>query len=96
MSLVTPKTQDTYDTAFTYVLKGIPCTVVLREVSLIKAIPAQVAHSDIEVHGELYFDAYVYDRKGYHAPWLQRKLTDQDYENFTLKALYYLGIHNDD
>lgn len=53
---------------------GIPCQV---DVTYYEPYKPATFHCPAE-GGEIEFD--IYDRKGYHAPWLERKLTDDDNE----------------
>lgn len=81
-----------YDTAFTYTVGGIPCTITLSEIS---STPARRdAHCSDELHEQIDFGWDVFDRKGYRAPWLSRKVKPADLEYFTQQA--YEWLHHDD
>ena len=51
---------------------GIPCLVLVT--SLISSSGNQWADSDMDYYGYEEVEYEVYDRKGYHAQWLEKKL----------------------
>lgn len=57
---------------------GIPCLIGVSTYLHVKGSFSYHAPSDLDYYGyeEIEFD--VLDRKGYAAPWLERKLTDDD------------------
>jgi hypothetical protein len=57
---------------------GIPCQIAVTHFSEIKGSYSYNAASDIDYYGETQLDWCVLDRKGYHAPWLESKLTDSE------------------
>ena len=60
---------------------GIPCTVVVTLYR--KAIPMRIYGSgmgDCDPPEPEEFEFHLLDRKGYPAPWLEAKLTPDDYE----------------
>jgi hypothetical protein len=58
-------------------IQGIPCIIVAR-VCVNRGSYSRDAASDWDYYGYEEIDFEVLDRKGYNAPWLQRKLTSED------------------
>ena len=67
-------------------ISGIPCLIDCTYL-LVWAPMGPRADSDYDCYGysEVEFD--VYDRKGYPAAWLERKMTDEDRGNIVTKIL---------
>ncbi len=59
---------------FASTVAGIPCIVHIDE--YIVGSYSYHAASDIDYHGSVSFS--ILDRKGYEAPWLERKMTPRD------------------
>jgi hypothetical protein len=59
---------------FKSTVAGIPCIVYIDE--YIVGSGSYHAASDIDYHGSVSF--VILDRKGYEAPWLERKMTPKD------------------
>lgn len=59
-------------------IQGIPCQIEVTRCEVVRGSYSFNAASDWDYHGysEVEFD--VYDRTGYPAPWLERKMTDED------------------
>lgn len=59
-------------------IQGIPCQIDVTTCIVVKGSYSYNAPSDLDYYGftEIEFD--VYDRKGYPAAWLERKMTDDD------------------
>lgn len=62
-------------------IQGIPCLVVVTAYS-----PAVPSNRNVDPDRDPYdpgcFEFEVYDRKGYHAPWLEEKMDDDDVDRF--------------
>ena len=70
-------------------IKGIPCII---SVTYCKHYNGSLnASSDLDYYGftEIKFD--VLDRKGYKAPWLERKLTDDEIERIEREIVSYMN-----
>ena len=70
-------------------IKGIPCII---SVTYCKHYSGPLnAPSDLDYYGftEIEFD--VLDRKGYKAPWLERKLTDDEIERIEREIVSYMN-----
>ena len=68
---------------FEFRVSGIPCIVSVEEYSYTPPYRGSVysCDSDIDWYGdeEIYYS--ILDRKGYAAPWLEKKITDSEDEN---------------
>ncbi len=58
-------------------IAGIPCQVKVTHLFVQKPLGPN-CDSDWDCYGYTVVDFDVYDRKGYPADWLQRKMTDDD------------------
>ena len=70
-------------------IKGIPCII---SVTYCKHYSGSLnAPSDLDYYGftEIEFD--VLDRKGYKAPWLERKLTEDEIERIEREIVSYMN-----
>jgi len=70
-------------------ISGIPCQV---EADSILIVPpwkgsAHNCPSDLDYYGYSEIEFTVYDRKGYKAAWLEKKLTSDDIERIELEIL---------
>ncbi len=67
-------------------ISGIPCLVNVTS-SFVQKPMGPRADSDYDCYGysEVEFD--VYDRKGYPAVWLERKMTSEDRDSIVTKIL---------
>ena len=59
-------------------IAGIPCIVETTHISIVRA--DHLADSDWDYTGYSEMEWVVLDRRGRPAPWLQRKVTDEDEE----------------
>ena len=59
-------------------IQGIPCQIDVTDCTVVKGSYSYNAPSDWDYYGYTEFDFEVYDRKGYPAAWLERKMTDDD------------------
>lgn len=57
---------------------GIPCQIKVTYYVNVKGSRSFNAASDWDYYGYSEFEFEVYDRKGYRAEWLERKLTEKD------------------
>lgn len=64
-----------------YRISGIPC--LIRVLYAHQQAPDPGAHSDWDYHGTTDFEFLVCDRRGRPAPWLERKLTQDDIDGIT-------------
>ena len=69
------------NTAFMFATKiaGIPCNIDVTHYTVVKP-NYNTWDSDLDYYGYTEFEFVVYDRKGYRAAWLAKKLTDDDLE----------------
>ncbi len=67
-------------------IQGIPCQVQATRIFVQKPLGPN-CDSDWDCYGYSEVDFDVYDRKGYPADWLQRKMTDKDEERIVEQLL---------
>ncbi len=72
---------------------GIPCVIQIDYVHVTKGNYSRQAETPSEYYGESTVEFTVLDRKGYPAPWLEKKLTDADINRIETEIL---EIENDD
>ena len=72
---------------------GIPCIVGVATYNQVKGSHDFHAASDVDYWGyeEIEFD--VMDRNGRLAPWLERKMTDQDYAKVEKEIKQYFSTN---
>lgn len=63
-------------------IQGIPCLIEVTEYSVTPPWKGSVAEcpSEMDFYGYDEIEYTVRDRRGYLAPWLERKITDEDNE----------------
>lgn len=61
-------------------IHGIPCQIDVTNFLVVEGSHSYNADSDWDYYGYTEFEFEVYDRKGYPAAWLERKLTPTDRE----------------
>ena len=59
-------------------IQGIPCQIDVTTCTVVKGSYSYNAPSDWDYYGYSEIEFEVYDRKGYPALWLERKMTDAD------------------
>ena len=59
---------------------GIPCAVIVTHFIQVPPWPgdAHTAPSDLDYYGYTEVEWELYDRKGYRAEWLEKKMTSKD------------------
>lgn len=62
---------------------GIPCIIHVLEYSVTAG--SDTWDSDYDYYGDEQIEFAVLDRKGYPAPWLERKLTDNERERIEIE-----------
>jgi len=72
---------------------GIPCLIQIDRCMVVSGSYDYNAASDFDYYGYKEIEFTVLDRKGYPAPWLERKLTDDDTDRIENQILEY---HDDD
>lgn len=72
---------------------GIPCMVGVSSYNF--AAPNQYADNDIDYYGytELCWD--VLDQRGRIAPWLERKLSEDEVDRIELEIAEFFRVEND-
>jgi hypothetical protein len=68
---------------------GIPCLVEPTRVLRVKGTCSWNAPSDLDYHGYTEVEFNVCDRRGRPAPWLERKLCDDDVMRIEQEILEY-------
>lgn len=70
-------------------IQGIPCIVEETHIYYTKPSfkPACLCDSPSEFYGDYEVEFDVFDRKGYRAAWLERKMTDKDRERIEQEIL---------
>lgn len=69
-------------------IAGIPCQIKVLQCSVVPGTWHRDAPSDSDYYGYSEIEYEVLDRKGYPAPWLERKLTrveQQNLENYIVE-----------
>lgn len=61
-------------------ISGIPCKIEVDECIVVKGSYNRMCDSDWDYYGFSTIEFTVYDRKGYKAEWLERKMTDSERE----------------
>lgn len=72
-------------------IAGIPCQIELTHLFVQRPL-GPLCDSDLDCYGYTDIEFNVLDRKGYPAPWLERKLTEGDrseIERLLLKECEY-------
>jgi len=61
---------------------GIPCLIQVDSHVVVEPWKGRVTDcpSDMDYHGYCETEFTVFDRKGYKAPWLEKKMTEEDVE----------------
>lgn len=73
-------TRGQMDEALNVVVAGIPALVFVERLVRVKGSFSRDAPSDLDFYGYVDLEYYLYDRKGYRAEWLERKLSESDLE----------------
>ena len=68
-------------TFFDTKVQGIPCTVRVDYVCVVKGSYSYHAASDHDYSGYTDFEYTICDRRGRPAPWLERKATKADHDH---------------
>jgi len=74
-------------------ISGIPCFIDVETCNVVKGSFDYNAASDWDYHGYTEIEFTVYDRKGYIANWLAKKMTDEDVSRIEGEIL---AQHEDD
>lgn len=72
-------------------IAGIPCQIGVIYYKNVKGSYSSRAMDPDEYYGYLDADYDILDRKGYHAPWLERKLTRKEVDSALEAIVDYLG-----
>ena len=72
-------------------LAGIPCQIGVRDYQNVKGSYSSRAMDPDEYHGYIEADYEILDRKGYPAPWLERKLSNSEHESVIEAIVDYFG-----
>lgn len=62
-------------------ISGIPCLIEVNDCIVVKGSYNRMCDSDWDYYGYSTIEFTVYDRKGYKAEWLERKMTDAERED---------------
>ncbi len=82
-------------TTFLSTVAGIPCVVEITDYTIQEPLGPS-ADSDWDCYGYSEVDFTVCDRRGRAAPWLERKLTDQDKARLKEEALQCIADADSD
>jgi len=69
-------------------VSGIPCLIQVDRCLVVKGSYSYNAPSDWDYYGYQEIEFTVLDRKGYPAPWLERKMTDDDTDRIESEILH--------
>jgi hypothetical protein len=72
-------------------IQGIPCQVLIASYSNVKGSYSYNAPSDMDYYGYTDMDYGILDRRGYPAPWLERKMTQRDRDRIEQEIIDYSG-----
>lgn len=75
-------------------IQGIPCQIDVTTYVVVKGSYSYNAPSDLDYYGYTEIEFDVYDRKGYPAAWLERKMTVNDRQR--IEAEIMDGLHLED
>ena len=76
-------------------IQGIPCGIVITSYFRQKPLGPR-ADSDVDCYGYTDAEYTVLDREGYPAPWLDRKIKEEDNERILALIDDYKEQENDD
>ena len=68
-------------------IQGIPCLIDVTSCHVVKGSFNYNAPSDLDYYGYSEIEFEILDRKGYKAPWLERKATEEDSERIEQEIL---------
>ena len=68
---------------------GIPCIIQIDRCMVVKGSYSYNAPSDHDYHGYSEIEFTVCDRRGRPAPWLERKLTENDVDRIESEIIEY-------
>jgi hypothetical protein len=74
-------------------IQGIPCLIDVITCNVTKGNYSRMAETPDEYYGSTDIEFDVYDRKGYAANWLEKKMTEDDVSNIEETIL---AANNDD
>jgi len=70
-------------------IAGIPCLIQIDRCMVVSGSYDYNAASDFDYYGYKEIEFTVLDRRGRPAPWLERKLTDDDTDRIETQILEY-------
>lgn len=70
-------------------IAGIPCLIDVTSYDRLEGSYSRNAASDQDYYGWVNVEFQVCDRNGRPAPWLERKMTDQDYSRICAEIESY-------
>jgi len=70
---------------------GIPCQVQVTTYTNVKGSRSYNAPSDLDYYGYCEVEFDVLDRRGYRAPWLEKKMTEDDYDRIREEIKQYMS-----
>lgn len=62
-------------------VSGIPCLIDVTHFNKVCGSFSREAASDMDYHGWTDIEFTVCDKRGKPAPWLERKMTDEEYQD---------------
>jgi hypothetical protein len=74
---------------------GIPCLIRLGRVDITQGTYSPQADNQDEYFGHTDIEFEVLDRRGRHAPWLERKLTDDNTSDIEQQLLKEIEAYDD-
>lgn len=76
-------------------IQGIPCQVLVTSYDNVKGSYSYNAPSDLDYHGYTDMEYEILDRRGYPAPWLERKMTQKDRDRIEQEIIDNAGSGDD-
>ena len=89
-SAATPAKKSTRESGdFDSNVQGIPCQVVIDSCTVVKGSFSRNAPSDLDYNGYSEIEFHLLDRKGYAAPWLEKKMIIEDIDRIEREILEF-------
>jgi hypothetical protein len=77
-------------------IAGIPCKIEVLSYFKQEPFrgPAEKCDNDMDYYGYSDIDYRILDRKGYHAPWIEAKVSEKDKEKIYAEIQKYYNLIN--
>lgn len=85
------RNKSSYIATLDHRVAGIPCQIGVIRYKNVKGSYSSRAMDPDEYYGYVDTDYEILDRKGYHAPWLERKLNNREIDSTVEAIVDYFG-----